>query len=224
MKTMWQSHGKIITCIVLLLVPLTLYPRATYPQSPTDTSICVYKETRKNVPINPKTNKPYTPDERNQESFAKSSISKEEIKQCLRAKVSIANHHIVFEDYRDAWKELAKEMGKYDIPLWITGGVLHAKTTYDMETHRGGIGLWEFGDPTIKDASQLTEEERTTYGNTEKDGSIVFIRSNIRWIRVFMNVVVISARQMNSSAIFSNIASFDSTTFNNIASFNHSKL
>src|SRR5207247_1498940 len=107
-----------------------------------------YKETRKDIPINPKTNKPYTPDERNQEPFAEASISKEHIKQCLQANKPINNHHIVFEDYRDAWQALAKESGKYDIPLLIEGGVLHAKTSYYRKTRVGGIGLGEFRDPT----------------------------------------------------------------------------
>ena len=115
MQTMWKSHGKMITCIVSLLVSLLIPPSTTSAQSTPDTSICTYQETRQNVPINPKTNKPYTPDERNQEPFAGASISKEQIKQCLRAEQPIKNHHVLFEDYRDAWQELAKEMGKYDM-------------------------------------------------------------------------------------------------------------
>ena len=114
MKTMWQSHGKMLTCIVFLLVFLSLHPRATSAQSPADTPICTYQETRQNVPINPKTNKPYTPEQRNHEPFGGASISKEDIKHCLRAEKSIMNHHIVFEDYRAAWQELAQGTGKYD--------------------------------------------------------------------------------------------------------------
>jgi hypothetical protein len=75
----------------------------------TDLSVCEYQETRNPAPINPKTNKPYTPDERNQETFAGASISKNEIRQCLQAKTPIENHHIVFEDYRDAWQSLTAE-------------------------------------------------------------------------------------------------------------------
>src|SRR5215471_2485989 len=69
MKTMGKSYGKMITCIVFLLVFLILHSNTTSAQSTPDSSICVYKETRQNVPINPKTNQPYTPDERNQEPF-----------------------------------------------------------------------------------------------------------------------------------------------------------
>src|SRR5262249_54938553 len=123
MKTMWRSHGKMITYIVFLLTFLSLHLRTTSAQSTPDISICAYQETRQNVPINPKTNQPYTPEERDQKPFVKASISKEDIKQCLRATQTIKNHHILFEDYQDAWQELAKEMGKYDIPLLIQGGV-----------------------------------------------------------------------------------------------------
>jgi hypothetical protein len=91
------------------------------------TTICEYKETRKPVPPNPKTNKPY---KRNAEPFSEPSIRKDEIRQCLQAKTPITNHHILFEDYRDAWKELAKEMGHYTIPLLITGGVLHGCSSF----------------------------------------------------------------------------------------------
>ena len=58
MTTMWQSHGKMITCLVLPLVSLSLYPSTTSAQSTTDTSMCAYKETRQNVPLNPKTSQP----------------------------------------------------------------------------------------------------------------------------------------------------------------------
>src|SRR4030095_16339346 len=73
-----------------------------------ETSICTYQETRQNVPINAKTSKPYTPEERNQEPFAGPSITKIQIKQCLREQKPIQNHHVLFDDYRDAWQELAK--------------------------------------------------------------------------------------------------------------------
>src|SRR5215467_8148596 len=99
MKTMWQSHGKMTTCLLILLVSLLLHQRATSAQSPTEASMCA-----RNERMNPKTNKPYTSDERNQEPFAGASISKEHIKQCLRAEQTIKNHHILFEDYRDAWQ------------------------------------------------------------------------------------------------------------------------
>src|SRR5262245_9767934 len=85
MQTMWKSHGKMLTGITLLLISLFLRPSTTSAQSPSDTSVCEYQETRQNVPINPKTNQPYTPKQRNQEPFAGASISKEHIKQCLQA-------------------------------------------------------------------------------------------------------------------------------------------
>src|SRR5215510_1596930 len=111
MQTMWKSHGKMLTGIPLLLVSLFLHPSTTSAQSPSDTSVCEYQETRQNVPINPKTNQPYTPDERNQEPFVRATITKEQIQDCLRAnmnvpedkRIPIKNHHILFEDYRDAW-------------------------------------------------------------------------------------------------------------------------
>src|SRR5262249_21655957 len=144
MKTMSKFCGKMTTCLLLLLVYLILHSHTTSAQSPTITSPCIYQETRQNVPINPKTTKPYTPEERNQEPFAGASITKDEIQQCLREEKPIQNHHIVFEDYRDGWQELAKEMGKYDIPLLIEGGVLHAQTPYKYDeksnTYVGGIG------------------------------------------------------------------------------------
>jgi hypothetical protein len=159
---MWQAHGKMIPYIVFMLVFLLFHLHTTSAQSLAQTSICTYQETRQNVPINPKTNKPYTPEERNQEPFAGASISKEQIKQCLRAQKPIQNHHIVFEDYRDAWQELAREMEKYDIPLLIKGGVLHAKPPYDERTQVGGVDFGGFHDQTTTYTSQLTEEERKT--------------------------------------------------------------
>src|SRR5947209_864423 len=89
MKTLWQSHGKMITCIVFLLTFLRLHSSDTSAQSTTKNSVCEYQETRQNVPTNPKTNQPYTPDERIQEPFAGPSITKEQIKQCLRAETPI---------------------------------------------------------------------------------------------------------------------------------------
>src|SRR5262249_43146725 len=144
------------------------HSHTTFAQHPTKTSVCEYQEKRKHIPINPKTNKPYTLDERNEEPFVKASISKKQIKQCLQAQRFINHHHILFEDYRDAWQELAKETGKYDIPLGIEGGVLHA------ETHlSGGIGLYAFADSTITDVSQLTEKEGTSWRIMASKSSIV---------------------------------------------------
>jgi len=77
MKTVWQSHGKVITGILLLLISLSLHTSNTSAQSTPETSECAYQETRNPVPTNPKTNKPYTPEERNQEPFAGASISKD---------------------------------------------------------------------------------------------------------------------------------------------------
>src|SRR5207302_1340101 len=127
--------------------------------------------------------------------------------------------HILFEDYRDAWKELVKEIEKYDIPLLIEGGVLHAKTSYDRKTRIGGIGLWEFRDPTATVASQLTEEERKTYGITEKATPIALIHPKIIWSGIFIDSVVMSTGQVNTSTIFSNIAYFLFSTFNKDANF-----
>jgi hypothetical protein len=134
MKTMWQSPGKMSTCLVLLLVSLPFDWSTTSAQSTGDSSVCV----RENVPLNLK-----------QEPFI-ASIAKAEIKQCLQANKLITNHHIVFEDYRDAWQELAKETGKYDIPLLIDGGVLHANFPYNEQNGTGGIGLWVFRDRVSK--------------------------------------------------------------------------
>ena len=155
----WNREGGLYaktTMIIALLLPLVvLPPRPISAQSATELSVCEYQERRNPVPINPKTNKAYTPDERNQEPFTEASITKEAIRQCLQAKKPIENHHIVFEDYRDAWQEMAKETGDYAIPLLIKGGVLHANQPYDAEKKTGGIRLWEFRDQTIKDASSL---------------------------------------------------------------------
>src|SRR5262249_44592161 len=140
MKTMWQSHGKMSTCLLLLLISLLLHKKATSGirilESINETPICTYQETRKHVPINPKTHKPYTAEEQNQEPFIKPSISKAQIKGCLRGQKPIHNHHILFEDYRDAWQELAQETKNYAIPFWIRGGVLHAEiqNKYDKTT------------------------------------------------------------------------------------------
>jgi len=98
--------------LISSLLPLLVLPsRISYAQPTTDLSVCAYQETRNPIPSNPKTDKPYTPDERNQEPFAGASITKDGIRQCLQAKMPITNHHIVFEDYRDAWQELTKETG-----------------------------------------------------------------------------------------------------------------
>src|SRR5215470_16870838 len=103
MKIMGQSYGRIITCQVLLLADLVLFSNTIFAQSLAKASICDYQETRQNVPINPNTNQSYTYKERNQEPFVKASISKEQIKECLRTKKSIQYHHILFEDYQDVW-------------------------------------------------------------------------------------------------------------------------
>jgi uncharacterized protein YjbI with pentapeptide repeats len=216
MKTMWQSHGMMITYIVILLVSLSLHLGATSAQSPTDTSMCTYQETRQTVPRNPNTNKPYTPEERNQEPFAGASISKEDIKQCLQAKQPIQNHHIVFEEYRDAWKELAEETGDYAIPLLILGGVLHAKTPY---IRRDETGLRAFHDPTITDASQLTEEERKTFGITEKQRPIALIRSMIKWNGVFVDSAVTTSLEGSPHVLFSERADFEGAQFSRAADF-----
>jgi hypothetical protein len=217
MKTMWQFHGKMITCIVFLLVSLVLYSRSTSAQYTGETSICTYQETRQNVPINPKTNKPYTPEERNQEPFTGASISKEHIKQCLQAKQPLKNHHIVFENYRDSWKELTKETGNYDIPLLIDGGILYAQTIYNKYEYVGRIDLLEFRDPMSRDASKLTESERNTLETAKKDDLIALIRSPIEWKNVSIDSIV--SVQGRIPIIFRNGANFSSTIFNNKADF-----
>src|SRR5215831_16459135 len=93
MKAIRQSYGKMITCIVLLLVSLLIPPSTTSAQSPTDSSMCA------------RSYYTYTHEEMKREPFV-ASISKRQIKQCLREGKRIQNHHIVFEDYRDAWQEL----------------------------------------------------------------------------------------------------------------------
>jgi hypothetical protein len=220
-----------ITCLVLLLTFLSLHPSDTFARPPTKTFVCEYQEKRKPVPINPKTNKPYTPDERNQEPFAGASISKKDIKQCLRATQTIKNHHIVFKEYRKAWQELTEELGKYDTPLFIEGGVLHAETSYERDEKTDGyvssIDLWAFRDPTLtKDVSQLTEEERKTLGITQKDTFIVFIRPLIKWEKIFIDTVVSARREKNyetrqeiTRLIFSNKISFYRTIFSDEADF-----
>jgi hypothetical protein len=178
--------------------------------------MCTYQETRQNTLINPKTNQPYImPYERNQEPWVKASIAKEEIKQCLRAQKPIQNHHILFEDYRDAWKELAQETGDYAIPLLIEGGVLHA--------HTGGLRLGAFRDPQVKDASTLTEEERKTLGVEEKEKPITFITANIGFIRVFIDSVVIVPQENTYIGVFSNYYTyFIGTIFNKKVDFSNS--
>jgi hypothetical protein len=216
MKTMRQFSGKMITWIVLLLVSLLLHMRATSAQSTADTSMCIYQEIRDNVPINPMTNQPYKLNERNQEPFAKASIQKDEMKWCLKDGKTIKNHHIVFKELVEAWKEAVtlkaqdilhqkgiiaptaeqiEQEKRWDISIKLHGGVLHTVTPYeyDEETNVsvGGIGLSESPDPMIKDASKLTEEERNAFRLTKKYGPIVFIRSEIEWVGVFMDSPII---------------------------------
>jgi Pentapeptide repeats (9 copies) len=223
--------------LIVLLLPLLVFPAQIVAAQPTtDLSVCEYQETRNPVPINPKTNKPYTPDERNQETFAEASISKHEIRQCLKAKTPIKNHHIVFEDYRDAWQELAKETGDYAIPLLITGGVLHASIpfgeyynlAYRANIIQGGINFWGFRDPNVNDASKLTEEERKTFGIEKMDELIALIRSRIEWTFVFIDsavsVVIVGnedthPRDDTSSFIFGDITNFSRSSFSGDTSF-----
>ena len=159
-----NARGRRLMIIVFLAFLLTfsiLHPHMTVaqPQS-TNPAVCEYQEKR-NFPINPKTNKPYMPDERNQEPFNGGSISKDEIRQCLQAGMPIKNHHIIFDDYWQAWQSLAKETGDYAIPLRIEGGVLHAP--YNEKANTGGIRLWNFRDPNVSNGSNLTEEERKAF-------------------------------------------------------------
>jgi Pentapeptide repeats (9 copies) len=226
MKTMLKSHAQMITWVVLSLILLCLHVCIIFAQSSADTSKCEME----NVPLNPKTNKPCTGDALKQEPFIK-SISKEDIKQCLQARKSIKNHHIVFKEYRDAWKEVAEELGTHDIPLCIEGGVLHAETRYECDEKTqvcgGSIDFWAFRDPTTtKDVSQLTQEEWKTFGITQKDTFIVFIHPQIRWGNVFIDTVVSTRREEKEGTtqkitrlIFSNEANFHKTTFRDEADF-----
>ena len=184
------SRLMITIFLALLLTFSILHPHMTVaqPQS-TNPAVCEYKEKR-NFPINPKTNKPYMLDERNQEPFDGGSISKDEIRQCLQAKTLIKNHHIIFDDYWQAWVSLAKETGDYAIPILIEGGVLHAPA-YDREANTGGIRLWKFGDPNVNHSSNLTEEERKAFRVEQKNVRIALIRSRISWRKVFIDSAVI---------------------------------
>src|SRR5687767_7401792 len=156
------SRIMITVFIAFLLTFPILRPHMTVAQpNSTKPAVCEYQEKRKSVPINLKTNKPYAPDERNQEPFDGGSISKDEIRQCLQAKTPVKNHHILFEDYWKAWASLAKETGDYAIPLLIEGGVLHAP--YNEEANTGGIRLGKFRDPNVNNGSNLTEEERKAF-------------------------------------------------------------
>jgi uncharacterized protein YjbI with pentapeptide repeats len=169
--------------IVALLATLLLDTHAIFAQPTTAPAVCTYKETRgEKTPINPKTKKPYTPNQRNQEPFDGGSITKDEIKKCLQAKVPIKNHHIVFEDYRDAWQELAKETGDYAIPLLIRGGVL-----YSTEDDKGGIRFGEFRDPSVNDSSKLTEVKRRAFSIERKNVPINLIRSTVKCIGIYIN-------------------------------------
>ena len=146
-----------IALIALLITFPILEAEIMAAKDAADLSFCEYQETRNPIPINPKTNEPYKPGERNQEPFAGASITKEDIRQCLRAKTPIENHHIVLEDYQDAWQSLAMETGDYAISLLIEGSVIQARIPYDNEKRTGGVALWDFRDTKVTDVSKLTE-------------------------------------------------------------------
>ena len=232
--------------IAFLFTLVVLPPHLISAQPATDLSVCNYQETRENIPMNPKTNKPYTPDERNQEPFTEASITKDAIRQCLQAKKPIENHHVVFEDYRDAWQEMAKETGDYAIPLLIQGGVLHANQLYDAEKKTGGIHLGEFRDPTVKDASVFTDEQRKAFGVEKQDTPIALIHAEIKWESVFIDSIffigvnnekeqvyiriilrglsdfigaIFSEKADFSRVIFSETADFRGNTFSKVAAF-----
>jgi hypothetical protein len=238
MKIMGQSHRKMSTCIVFLLACLICYAKTTSAQSTAQPSVCEYQETRTDIPINPKTNKPYTPEERYQEPFAEASINPDKIKQCLKDRQTITNHHIVFEDLVTAWKEavtleaqdLLRQKGiteptaeqieqekTWDLPIQLHGGVLHAADSYkcDKETDRyvGSIDLWAFRHPRmLGDVSQLTEEQRNSWGITQNDTTLVYIHPKIAWEKVFIDAVV-STRREHSRFILTNEAHFSQTIF-----------
>ena len=212
----------IIANLVLLLCNAANPLSAEAPKAPL---ACTYQETRdEQTPINPKTDKPYTLDERNQEPFDGGSIEKKEIKTCLEARTFIKNHHIAYEDYRDAWLELAQETGEYTTPLLVEGGVIHAKTAYDdvgawtTQDDKGGIQFKDFRDQTAEYASDLTEAKRQKF-KIVTDGSSVIIRSRIEWVSVRIDSVVIGGvgnpffAPTLSPFIFSNTTDFSNTSF-----------
>jgi hypothetical protein len=215
----------IIVFLAFLLTFPILNPHITVAQpNRTPPAVCEYQEKRKPIPTNPKTNNPYAPDERNQEPFDGGSISKDEIRQCLQAKTPIKNHHIMFDDYWQAWASLAKETGDYAIPILIKGGVLHAPA-YNEEANTGGIRLWKFRDPKVSNGWNLTEEERKAFRIEQKDVRIALIRSQIHWNKVFIDSAVIpfSEGRQNTGAIlpivFSAEANFGASTFSAEANF-----
>jgi uncharacterized protein YjbI with pentapeptide repeats len=182
---------KTAALIVFLFVSLFVYPYLTAAQSDTESSVCEHREKWENP-----------------ETFQGPSITKDKIKQCLRANMNIPeenwmpikNHHIVFEDYRDAWQELAKETGDYAIPLLIEGGILYA--------HAGKINLRDFRDPTITKASSLTKEQRALFG-IDSHIPITFIHAEITW-----HGVLIDSAITGRESVFNKV-SFFKTTFKN---------
>ena len=208
---------KTAVLIAFLFASLLLQPHITSAQSGTEPSVCEYKGKWENP-----------------ETLQRPSITKDKIRRCLQAKITIANHYIAFEDYRDAWQELAKETGDYAIPLLLRGGVLHANIPYDdagtrwHEDDTGGIRLGEFRDPTVKDASQLTEKERKTFGIEKTDELIGHIRSRIEWEGVLIDsavsVVIVKSEGMYSNGntpiiIFRNITNFITSNFSGKTDF-----
>lgn len=190
----------------------------------TDISVCEYQERRKNIPINSKANQSYTTDKRNQGPFAYDSrISKDDIKTCLGAGEPIQYHHILFEDYRDAWHELAEKKQDYTIPLLIEGGVLHAKTPYTDGNMKGGIRLGEFRIPRVKNISDLTDKQREIVDIKEKDTPIALISAEIIWSGVFIDSFVLSAfyteEIVSIKTIFEANIKFRSTIFSKGSSF-----
>jgi hypothetical protein len=120
---------------VLLLSLSVLHPCITSAQPTADLLDCEYKG---------KWDEP--------KKFQRASIEKEQIKNCLRANITIKNHHIVFERYRDAWKEL-----KSYPALRIEGGVLHAEKPMRLvdrdQSYVNGIDLGAFHDPESEEGS-----------------------------------------------------------------------
>ena len=165
-------NQKALALVLFLLFLLVPQGRTATAQSTAD---CRYKETRKNIPINPKTKKPF---KRNEEPFEKPSITKTQIELCLRERVAIKNHHIAFEDYREAWQTIARKRNDYTIPLKIDGGILFATKGEKL------IRLWDFREPTIKDASALNDAQRKKLGIKDKNQSITLIRAGIGWANV----------------------------------------
>ena len=135
--------------IMFLLASSLLQPYNSEAQFATEPSVCEYQGKWK--------------DPRTVQKFLESSISKDEIRQCLYDEKTIKNHDLVFEDLVKAWKEAItlraqdtlrqkgvdtptteqiEEKKKWDLPIKLHGGILYANT--------GTIDLAELRDPKVE--------------------------------------------------------------------------